>query len=194
METWKDVVGFEGMYQVSNLGRIKSLNYSRTNKEKIMKPSLTTNGYLRVVLRKDGKSFTRAVHRLVAEAFLPNVDNLEEVNHKDECKTNNSLNNLEWCNRKYNINYGTARQRRKDTWIKRFNNGEYNFGDNLYFMGGNIGDKRKAILQLSLDFELVKEWDSAKSTLEYGFDPGTVTKCCKGKRKTHKGFLWKYKD
>ena len=191
MEIWKDVVGFEGLYQISSLGNIRSLNYSRTKTVKNIKPTLT-HGYLRVVLRKDKKSFTRAVHRLVAEAFIDNFDNLPEVNHKDECKTNNCLDNLEWCTRKYNLSYGTTKERRRATWINNHEQGKHKLKP--FFNGGNRGDKRKPVVQLSIDGLIVKEWDSAKSTKDENFDPGSVTKCCLNKRKTHKGFIWKYKD
>ena len=104
MEEWRDIQGYEGLYMVSNLGRVKSLNYHRTGKERIMKPSDNGHGYLFVVLCKDGKDKNCRINRLVAQAFLPNPDNLPEVNHKDENKYNNCVENLEWCDRSYNVN------------------------------------------------------------------------------------------
>ena len=116
-EIWKDIAGFENSYMVSNLGNIKSKErsvivndnpvYERHLKEKILKPELT-RGYYTVGLHKDGKLIKLAyVHRLVAEAFLPNPNNLPQINHKDENPKNNCVDNLEWCTCNYNNNYGT---------------------------------------------------------------------------------------
>lgn len=111
MEVWKDIEGYEGLYQVSNMGRVKSLG--ATNRvgwhlrEKILKQTIEPKGYLKVGLRKNNKIQTVRVHRLVANAFLPNPFNLPQVNHKDENKTNNHVENLEWCTNKYNNNYGS---------------------------------------------------------------------------------------
>lgn len=101
MEEWRDIKGYEGRYQVSNTGKIKSV---RSQKEK--KAFLQKYGYLKVQLYDRGKPRNYFVHRLVAEAFIPNSNNLREVNHKDENKTNNNASNLEWCNRRYNVKYG----------------------------------------------------------------------------------------
>lgn len=106
VETFLSVPGYEGLYEVSNLGNVKSLRSGR-----LMKRSLSHFGYEMTTLSKDGKQKTYLIHRLVALAFIPNPDNLEEINHKDEVKTNNSVENLEWCTRKYNLNYGTYRER-----------------------------------------------------------------------------------
>ena len=115
MEIWKDIEGYEGLYQVSNKGRIKSLNRidSRGHKvnEKILSSKPNNKGYLRVHLYKNGKRKPFSVHRLVAIAFIPNPNNLLEVNHKDENKENNTVDNLEWCDRKYNANYGGRNER-----------------------------------------------------------------------------------
>ena len=106
-EIWKDKKNYEGHYQVSNFGRVKSIKFG---KEKILKQSIR-HGYYCVVLSKNGILKNYFVHRLVAEAFIDNPDNLPQVNHKDECKTNNIVSNLEWCDRKYNINYGTRTEK-----------------------------------------------------------------------------------
>lgn len=108
-EIWKDVVGCEG-YQVSNFGRVKSLKYRNKCEERILKQTKNkVTGYYMVNIC--GK--TRSVHRLVAQALIPNPHNLPQINHKDEDKTNNHVENLEWCDRKYNVNYGTSIQRAK---------------------------------------------------------------------------------
>ena len=118
-EQWKDIIiekngiiyDYTGLYQVSNLGRVKSLGNDKTRKEKILKPKINNNGYLKVGLYKNGKVKIFLVHRLVATAFIPNPDNLPVVNHRDENPSNNSVENLEWCTAKYNINYGTRNER-----------------------------------------------------------------------------------
>ena len=105
MEEWKDIKGYEGIYQISNKGRVKSLGNNKTKKEKILRPR-KINGYFSVRLCKKGekpKEFN--IHRLVAEHFIPNPDNLPVVNHKDENKLNNNVENLEWCTVAYNVNY-----------------------------------------------------------------------------------------
>lgn len=106
MEIWKEIEGYEGLYEVSNYGSVKSLNYNKTRKEKILKPYLNTDGYLNIDINK--KQYK--VHRLVAQAFIPNPQNLPQVNHKDEDKTNNHSTNLEWCTAEYNINYSHSKQ------------------------------------------------------------------------------------
>lgn len=111
-EEWKNVEGFKGLYQVSNLGNVKSLNYNNSGKEQILKQSIrNSNGSKCVTLCRNGKRQNYSVHRLVATAFLQNPFNYKEVNHKDENRHNNNVMNLEWCNRTYNNNYGTRNQR-----------------------------------------------------------------------------------
>ena len=105
MEEWKDIKDYEGKYQISNLGRVKSLNYNNTKKSKLLHQSLI-NSYYSVCLWKRGKGKQYRVHRLVAIHFIDNPLHLPEVNHKDENKLNNCVDNLEWCDSKYNCNYG----------------------------------------------------------------------------------------
>ena len=107
-EIWKPVEGFEGLYEISNLGRVKSLWFG---KEKIMNPAKTKDGYLFVNLYKDRKRKAFKVHRLVATAFIPNHEGFEQVNHKNEVKTNNCVENLEWCSAWDNMHYGTLYER-----------------------------------------------------------------------------------
>ena len=110
-EIWKDIEGYNGKYQVSNLGRVKSFAQDRLN-GKIKTGSFTHKGYLTFALYdNDGNKKFHPIHRLVAEAFIPNPDNLLQVNHKDEDKTNNRVYNLEWCTNEYNHNYGTRNER-----------------------------------------------------------------------------------
>ena len=166
-EYWKPVVGYEGHYQVSNFGRVKSIKFG---KEIILKQHINIKGgYYYVCLLKNGKHKNYYVHRLVAQAFLPNPNNLPEVNHKDECKTNNVVSNLEWCDRKYNHNYGTINERISQS-------------------------QSKPVLQYDLNGNLIKEWKSINECGRNGFNQGDICKCCNGKRKTAKGFIWKYKN
>ena len=124
-EVWKNINGYEGLYQISNNGRVKSLPKlagKSWRKEKILKTYLDKDGYVKVILCKENKTKFLSVHRLIAEAFIPNPNEFPQINHKDENKQNNSLENLEWCTCKYNINYGTRTERA----MKRFKNETYN--------------------------------------------------------------------
>ena len=187
-EQWKTAI-VDGKpyedYKVSNLGKILSLNYKNTGKAELMNPVTNTNGYFQVNLYKNGESKTCRVHRLVAEAFLENPENLPEVNHKDENKKNNFVflnedgtvnkkrSNLEWKTHKDNINHGTRNERA----AKANTNGKLS----------------KKVLQLSLTGELICEYPSIRECGRNGFDHGAVCRCCNGKQKTHKGFRFMYK-
>lgn len=172
-EIWKDIKEYEGLYQVSNYGRVRSLNYNHTKKIRELKVYTNEFGYLRAYLRKDNITNVFFVHRLVADAFIPNPLNLPQVNHKDENKTNNNVENLEWCSCTYNINYGT----RKEKVAKKNTNGK----------------KSKIVLQYALDGTFIREWPSTNECGRNGFSQNHVADCCRGKYKQHKGFIWKYK-
>ena len=165
-EVWKDIKGFEGHYQVSDKGRVRSLKYG---KERILKPERTHNGYLRVGLLKNRNRKMFMVHRLVGQAFLSNPHNLPQINHKDEDKTNNRVENLEWCDGKYNMNYGTRTQR--------------------------VTEKvSKTVLQYTKTGEFVKEWKSTHDIeRNLGYSKGNISSCCTGKLKWIYGFVWSYK-
>lgn len=117
-EIWKDMYGFEDMYEISDLSNIRNKKTKR-----LIKQFKNRNGYVIVRIYKDGVGVTRTVHRLVAKTFIPNPENLPEVNHKDENKSNNVVSNLEWCTRKYNIYYGTGLKRRKELHAKAIKEG-----------------------------------------------------------------------
>lgn len=183
IEIWRDIKDYEGLYQVSNLGRVKSLNYHCSGKERILKPIKDGRGYTFVILHKNRIKKHFLIHRLVASAFLENPENLPQVNHKDEDKTNNFVGtpeneykdgNLEWCSNEYNINFGTANKRRSE---KNTN-----------------GKLSKLVLQYTLDGTFVKEYPSTQECGRNGFDFRKVSLCCLGKRKSHKGYIWKYKE
>jgi hypothetical protein len=121
-EIWKDIPGYEGSYQVSNYGRVKRLEHIAPNNirlsEKISTQFKNQNGYMIVILSKNGEGKKFQVHRLVAQAFLPNPNNLPFVNHKDESRIHNNVENLEWCTAKYNSNYGTIKDRKSKNMTK----------------------------------------------------------------------------
>jgi len=160
-ECWKDIPNYEGLYQVSNLGRVKSIFKNK----KILTPRLR-NGYLRVSLTKNKKAINHSVHRLVAQVFIPNPNNLPEVNHKDENKENNCVNNLEYCTRNYNMKYGTWKDRR---FIKF----------------------AKPVAQYDLDGNFIKNWNSIK-TAKTQLKINNISAVCKGKAKQSGGYVWKY--
>ena len=165
-ETWKAIAGYEGLYEVSNLGRVKSLKYG---KEKILKPGKNTGGYLQVSLFKDGKTSNLRVHRLVAEAFIPNPKGLATINHKDEVKTNNAATNLEWMSQKDNINYGTHNKRVGEALSKQV----------------QMLDKQTG--------ELLATFPSLMEAVRVtGINQGNISSCCKGKYKSAGGFVWQY--
>lgn len=129
-EQWKDIKGHEGLYEVSNFGNVRSLdrvirakhNGTMLRKGRILTPFYEEKkGYYQVSLSKDGKNKKHRVHRLVASAFLDNPHNYTDVNHKDEVKTNNNVDNLEWCTRKYNNNYGTKPERTRKAMMGNTN-------------------------------------------------------------------------
>lgn len=117
IEIWKDVPGFEGLYQVSNTGKVKSFRKSSkygSQPEYMLNPTINNTGYAQVTLYDNTKRSKFSVHRLVAQLFIPNPDNLPQINHKDENKLNNHVDNLEWCTASYNNAYGTAKIRAID--------------------------------------------------------------------------------
>lgn len=116
LETWKDVIGYEGLYQISSLGRVKN------NKGKILKLKTDTNNYLSIKLSKLNRKKYHSIHRLVAIHFLPNPQNYPCVNHKDEQKQNNCVSNLEWCSYSHNNNYNNLPKRQLQTKIKKMTN------------------------------------------------------------------------
>ena len=176
---WKYIEGYEYKYQVSNLGDVRSLLFDR---KKILKPYIETDGYCIVYLYKYRKSKSYRIHRLVANAFLPNPNNLPFVNHKIDTDEGKSMNfvffnedgsvdeektTIEWATYEENNNYGTRNERIAKTMSKK-------------------------VLQLSLTGELIREWESTKECGRNGFNQGNIVSCCNGKRKSVHGFRWEY--
>lgn len=183
-EIWKDVDGYEGIYQVSNMGRVRSLDrvfetphprnpaYIQRRRKKgiILSQRKCKSGYLIVDLKCEGIREARMVHRIVAKAFLPNTNNYECVNHKDENKLNNNASNLEWCTPKYNANYGTAAKRMgKAHW--------------------------KAILKLNRNGDVLCAYDSIlEASKDTSITSQRIVGVLKGNRPTAGGYKWKYKE
>lgn len=166
-EIWKDVKGLEGKYQVSNFGRVKSLHYNQKNYSKVLKPQTNRCGYQTVNIGKK----VRTIHRLVAIAFIPNPKELCQVNHKDGNKTNNHVQNLEWCSVSENNLHAYRTGLKKAT------------SDHL----------KKRINQYDKDGNFIKEWESTKEIeRELGIHHSNITACCKGKLKTCGNYVWRY--
>ena len=152
----RDIQGYEGLYGITSCGRVWSYR-----SQKFLKPKMN-KGYLRVDLQKDGTRKTYYVHRLVADAYIPNPDYKPQVNHKDEDKTHNYINNLEWMTAKENINYGTRTQRTSKA-------------------------RSKAVYCVELD----KTFDSMnEAKRQTNIDNGSISSCCKGNRNTAGGYHW----
>lgn len=162
-EQWKPVKGFETTYLISSLGQVKSIPRVNT-KGKLLKLHQHKTGYMYCCLSQNGKVFSRRVHILVAQAFIPNINNLPEINHKDEDKTNNRISNLEWCTKIYNIQYGTGIEKRSKS-VTGFRNGIP-----------------------------VITFISTAEAGRNGFNGHHIVECCNGKRKTHKKLTWKYNE
>lgn len=168
-EIWRDIEGYEGLYQVSDQGRVKSLKRKGRRKERILKLFYSGAGYLNVCL-SDGIGGQKwyYIHRLVGETFLPKPEGNDDINHKDEDKTNNNTWNLEWVSRKENCNFGTRNER-----IAKANS--------------------KPVAQYAKNGTFIKAWPSAAEVKrQLGFDKSSITQVANGKRKTANGYVWKY--
>ena len=169
-EIWKDVIGYEGKYQISNLGNVKSLKSFDLNGKPIILKTHDVRGYVAVNLYQNNKIENALVHRLVAIHFIPNENNYKEVNHKDENKRNNCVDNLEWCTHKYNMNYATQRIRH----------------------GINTGNP---INQFTLDgFHVATYYSAEFASKISGIDASSIIKCCRKKRKSAGGYKWEFND
>ena len=179
-EEWRDIEGYKGLYQVSNKGRVKSLERTVWNgkgyykaPERILKAG-KARGYLRVRLYKDNKAKWECVHRLVATAFIPNPNSLPFVNHKNEVKSDNYVQNLEWCNASYNNSYNDKAKKAG----KKLRN-----------------DQRisKSVIGINKVSGLIMEFPSLmEASRQMGIDNGHICACCKGRYKSAGGYYWHY--
>ena len=173
-EEWRPVIGYYGLYEASNMGRVRALKWHRGNITHILKPCKDSSGYYQVALYKDGTRKLKMVHRLVAEAFIPNPNNYPCINHKDYDTTNNCVDNLEWCSYSYNNNYGNGPQKRRNTLLNR-------------------KDHSKPVCQYSLDGKLIKTYPSIKEAArQINGNEGTISSLCNNYkwRRTYKNFKW----
>lgn len=178
-EIWKDIAGYEGLYQVSNYGKVKSLNYNHTKTEKVLCKKQHKSNYVTVMLCKNGENKNKSIHILVASAFIPNPNSYPCVNHIDGNKKNNNVDNLEWCTHKQNIEHAIK------TGLA-----------NHYGMLGRTGAKNKLskkIVQYDLQGNVVNRWDCISDAARfYGVRPGNINNCLSGRNKTYKGYIWRY--
>lgn len=162
-EIWKDIKGYEGLYQVSNYGNVKSI------KRCILLKQNTSSEYNQVRLCKNGIYKNKKIHRLVAEEFLPNINNYNCVNHIDENKRNNIVYNLEWCSKKYNCNYGKRNEKASK------NNSKYK------------------IVQKKKDGEIITIWENMWDlSHNLPYNKNVIRQCCKNKCRTAYGYKWEY--
>lgn len=191
METWKPIAGYEGLYEISDHGNVKSLpkiigsGKSYISKEKILKPHYDTNGYVVFNLCKtEGRKIkkTRKAHRLVALAFIPNPLNKGQVNHINGIKTDNRVENLEWCT-------GSENNLHKFRVLK-FPKPKWGRG-----RSGILNGKSRPVVQFDLNNNYVREWVSASVVKrEIGYCNDKIRRCCNGGSKEAFGYIWKYKD
>jgi hypothetical protein len=171
-EIWKDVEEYEGLYQVSDKGNVKSQYWGG----KILKPKTDKDGYKMIYLSKYGKKSIKKVHRIVATTFIDNPKNLPQVNHKDENKANNDVNNLEWCTQQYNLRYGTARERQVEhTDYKKL-----------------AMKNRKEIIQLDKSGNVIRTWKGInEAAMTLGLTRRNISACLHGWSKSAGGYAWK---
>lgn len=194
MQEWRPVKGFESLYEVSNDGAVKSIGRyvnSRWGKTwlgpHMMTLQKSKKGYFTVVLHSDGQHYTKQVHRLVAEAFIPNVNNLEQVNHKDTNKTNNNVSNLEWVTPEENIRHAFKNGcfHRTERQAEHARAAQKECAKN----------KRKCVGMFSQDGELLCIFRSVSDAEKIsGVNSSKVCSVCGGNRKTAGGYIWKYME
>lgn len=176
IEEWRDIPNFEGSYLISNLGNVKSVERFKRNNagtqfvnERLLVLTPDKDGYLRVCLSKDGLHYLKSVHRLVAEAFIPNPDNLPVINHKNEDKQDNRVENLEWCTVKYNTNYGNGMRKMAIT-------------------------QGRPVLQLNNGHIVEEFYSTQEASRKTGIPQANIYKVCVGERRTAGGYEWRFKN
>ena len=191
-EEWRTAVYdsevYEGLYKVSNLGRILSLNYRNTGKAELMKPGEDKGGYFQVCLSKNGEEKTCKVHRLVAQTFLPNPEGKPCINHKIEGEKGKKINMVI-----FNEDGSIDKERTSIEWATYEENNNYGGHNDRISKANTNGIRSKPVLQLSLSGDLIREWPSIGECSRNGFSKGNVWACCNGKKPQYKGFRWEYK-
>lgn len=167
---WKPISNFPN-YKISDNGEVMSINYNHTGTCKILKPSISSHGYYGVILVNNGRKFYKTIHRLVAETFIHNPNNLLCVNHKDEDKLNNSVSNLEWCTIGDNIRYGSCIGRRADK--QRISRGI-------------------PVISIDNNGNEIRYISAKEASRITGINQGSISQCCNNKRKIAGGLKWKY--
>lgn len=200
-EIWKDIEGYEGYYQVSNTGRVKTLNRVVTQKngtkkklkERILKPAKCTNGYLRITLCTNSHAIGFLIHRLVAKAFIHNPNNQPEVNHIDENIENNHVENLEWVTSQQNSRHGTNIERMRKALIERGSVAGENNG--MYGRTGSKNPNSKPVIQYDMQGNFIAEYASASCPgRKFGYNPSSISGAARGNYKQAYGYMWKYKN
>lgn len=188
-EIWRDIKDFEGLYQVSNFGRVRSLG-NKTHSGIHLKKNYTTKyGYVVVNLSKNGKSKPYKVHRLVAEAFIPNPDRKPYINHKIEGEEGKTINVVY-----FNEDGSIDEKRTTIEWVTAKENNEYGTRNERSAKANTNGKLSKRVLQFTLNGELIRKWPSTKECGRNGFNQGAVAACCRGKKPHYKKCLWKYEE
>ena len=195
MEEWKDIKDYEGLYQVSNLGNVRSLDRIVKNKSgqyirkgQLLKKFINKKGYFVVNLRKNCDLKTKTIHRLIAEAFIENKYNYPCINHIDGNKLNNSINNLEWCTYSHNIKEAFRLGLNKYTYEENFNHKYWKDKK------GSNHSKAKKINQYDLKGNFIKEWGSIVEASNYNkINYVYISQACNGKRKSAGAYIWKFK-
>ena len=202
-EEWRQIQGYEGLYEVSNLGRVKSLKRGKCNNEKLLKlREGNRGGYLVVILYKDKKRTTYNVHKLVAMTFIPNPENKPFIDHINTIRTDNRVENLRWVTERENANneltkkhISESKKGHKVSEETKKKISTINKGRKLTDIQKNkLGEShKKKVVQLNKDTnELIKIWDSIKDAKIIGGFSSNISSCCKGKRKTSDGYKWMY--
>lgn len=190
MEIWKDICGFEGLYKISSYGRIKSLHYYGGNRVKILKPVKDSDGYLTIGIWKDKKRYSKKMHRLVAEAFIPNPENFPQINHKDEDRENNHVENLEWCTNKYNVNYGNHSLHAAQAQM-----GKRHTAEHIMKIRANAPGSKAVLMINPDDMSIVVEYVSGSEAARQIRGTATnVAYACRNQGTKYKGYFWRYKD